>query len=115
MRHFLRIDGGVGVGPSLGAVVFVETGETLHLNEDDPDEGKVAESVAAASSGWVEVDEAGAAVPKRRTATATPVVIEPDNPIEQQLAALHAEDTVDPTEQNPGGQEPSLAADDETV
>ena len=91
MRHFLRIDGGVAVGPSLAAVVFVKTGETLHLNEDDPDEGKVAESVAAASSGWVEVDEAGTAVPRRRTATASPIVIEVEP---------------DPDTQDSGGDEP---------
>jgi hypothetical protein len=98
MRHFLRTDGDVGVGPSLDAVVFVKTGDTLHLNDGDPVEAKVAKDVAAASSGWLEVDEAGAAVP-RRSATADPVVIPPDdNPIVEQLAQIH--------EPDPGGEEP---------
>jgi hypothetical protein len=79
MRHFLRIDGGVAIGPSLGAVTFVKTGDTLHLDDEDPVEGKVAYDIAAASSGWLEVNEAGMAVP-RRSATATPVVIPPVDP-----------------------------------
>jgi hypothetical protein len=106
MRHFLRIDGGVAIGPSLGAVTFVKTGDTLHLNEDEADEAKVAHDIAAASSGWLEVDEAGTAVPKRRTAT--PTVIAPDDsPIVEQLAQLHADDNpIDPNAQDPGGVEP---------
>lgn len=62
MRHFLRVDGEVGVGPSLGAVVFVANGETLHLDETDPAEGRVAEDISRASSGWLEVDDNGAAM-----------------------------------------------------
>lgn len=106
MRHFLRVDGGVAVGPSLGAVTFVKTGDTLHLNDEDSDEAKVAHDIAASSSGWVEVDEAGTAVPRRRTAIATPDVITPDsdNPIVEQLAQLHADD---PAAQNdPSGEVP---------
>jgi hypothetical protein len=103
MRHFLRVDGEVAIGPSLGAVSFVRTGETLHLDDTDPVEGKVADSVAAASSGWVEVDEAGTAVPRRsRPATATATVI-PPAPVEEVVA------TWPPTQvnaQDPGGEEP---------
>lgn len=77
MRHFLRVDAGVAVGPSLGAVVFVQHGEILHLNEDIEDEAKVAAQVENASSGWVEVGEDGAALPPRRKATAAAVVIPP--------------------------------------
>ena len=78
MRHFLRVNGEVGIGPSLGAVVFVKHGDVLHLNEDIEDEATVIATVEGATSGWIEVDEAGAAVPRRRSATATPVVIPPE-------------------------------------
>jgi hypothetical protein len=89
MRHFLRVDGGCSVGPSLGAVVYVENGETLHLDENIEDEALVAGDISRSTSGWIEVDESGAAVVtdvdrsqpderRHRFATATPVVTEPD-------------------------------------
>jgi hypothetical protein len=96
MRHFLRTDGEVGVGPSLGAVVFVAHGDTLHLDETKDDEALVAEDISRHSSGWIEVDENGAAIPgevdrtmpdyrRHRGAVASPEVInvepiEPSHP-----------------------------------
>ena len=88
MRHFLRIDGDVQVGPALGAVAFIRHGETLHLDISDPVQEKVADDVAAARSGWVEVDDNGGAVTGRsRSATATATVTEPvEDPPEETVA-----------------------------
>ncbi len=108
MRHFLRIDADVQVGPSLGAVSLIRYGETFHLDDSDPVQAKVADNVASASSGWVEVDEAGAAVPRRtRTATATATVLPPE-----ESSAAQPEEVVaqwSPTQVNapdPGGDTP---------
>jgi hypothetical protein len=109
VRHFLRIDGDVQVGPSLGAVAFIRHGETLHLDISDPEQAKVADDVASASSGWVEVDDSGGAVTSRsRSATATATVTEPalspDKPAPEEVVAVWPPTQVNA--QDPGGQEP---------
>lgn len=88
MRHFLRVDGDVAVAPpgDPTLVQMVPRHSTLHLNTDDEVEAKMAEDIARHTSGWVEVDDNGAAVPtpepaeaqrEERTATAAPVVTGP--------------------------------------
>jgi hypothetical protein len=103
MRYFLRVDGPVGVGPALGAVVFVDTGATLTLDDSDPVEERVAADIARASSGWVEVDEAGAAMasdvdrsqpPERRHFFAEAEVTQVENPETESPEALADEGTV---------------------
>ena len=97
MRHFLRTDGPVGVGPTLGAVTYVETGETLHLDESNEVEARVADDIAR-GVGWVEVDEAGAAIPPTE-----------DQDLSQPDERRHrfAEGEAEVTEAEPGSEAPT--------
>jgi hypothetical protein len=62
MRHFLRVDGGCSIGPSMAGFLSVEHGETVHLDENIEDEAQVAEDISRHSSGWIEVDDSGTAI-----------------------------------------------------